>query len=63
MMELCHLQKIKKKAVKKEEKIEEEGGERVGRGGRIRGVLENKALIKACDVVQIVRQCHTNVPF
>ena len=49
--------------MKKEEKIEEEGGERVGRGGRIRGVLENKALIKACDVVQIVRQCHTNVSF
>ena len=38
MMELCHLQKIKKKEVKNEEKIKEERGkergERVGRGGR-----------------------------
>ena len=27
------------------------------------GVLENKASIKAFHIVQIVRQCHTNVPF
>ena len=48
--------------MKKEEKIEEERGEKKKKGEE-GGVLENKALIKACEVVQIERQCHTNVPF
>ena len=39
--------------MKKEEKMEEERGER-RRKGEEGGVLENKALIKACEVVQIV---------
>ena len=46
-----------------EMKKEEEKMGSKGKGSKEKGILENKASIKAFHIVQIVRQCHTNVPF